>query len=304
MKPRAKAFSLAVLASLGLMGGCKKENGKVENPNVEVTATMEATPEPTEIVTPTPTAVPTEVPTPEPTPEPTPTPTPEPTPEPTPVDTRPRISLMGEIDESALEKNEEIIIEPYVQWFIWSGQNAKNVKLEDGWTNSNIFIPNMPNYGYCGFALDSDGNYIWILTNLNTITKKYDPENDFFTQDIILDEETKTYETLNRMVSLSPGQLYENSHQFDEYEEMYGQNFYEPYEHLIYYVCDVNEMFDEKGNLIVEIPDGYDCIVASEFPDTGKAVMLLTNWALILVEEDVKLPGKVIEKENTLTLHL
>ncbi len=302
MKPRVKAFSLAVLASLGLMGGCKKDNEKIENPNVEVTNTLEETPEPTEIVTPTPTVVPTEVPTPEPTPIPTPTPSPTPTPE--PEDTRPRISLYGEMDESTLEPNEEIIIEPYAQWFIWSGQNAKDVKLEDGWTNSNIFIPNMPNYGYCGFALDNDGNYIWVLNNLDTIIKKYDPENDFFVQDIWLDEETKTYETTNRMVSVSPGQLYEKSHQFDEYEEMYGQNFYEPFEHLIYYISDVGEMFDKKGNLIIEVPDGYDIIVAAQFPDTEKAVMLLTNWAPILVEENVKMPGKVIEKAKTLSLHL
>lgn len=47
MKPRVKASLLAVLASLGLMGGCK-DSKKMENPNTgEITATSEETQEPT-----------------------------------------------------------------------------------------------------------------------------------------------------------------------------------------------------------------------------------------------------------------
>lgn len=298
MKPRVKAFSLAVLASLGLMGGCKKDNEKTENPNVEVSAALEETPEPTEIVTPTPTVVPTEVPT------SAPTPTAEPTETPEPENKDRHISLTGEIDYSSLEEYENLIIEPYVHMFVWSGQNASNVKLEDGWTNSNIYIPTFANYGYCGFALDEEGNYIWMLTNLDTVTKKFDPEYDVFAQDILLDEKTKKYETLNRMISVSPGKLFEESHEFDYYEQMYKESFYEPYEHLIYYISGVNEMFDQKGNLIIEIPEGYDIIVAAQLPNTEKAIMILTNYAPILVEENVKMPGTILEKEKTLTLHL
>lgn len=297
MKPRVKALSLAAIASLGLMGGCKK-GSKIENPNAEVTSIIGATAEPTIYATLAPTAEPTATPT----IEPTPTPTIEPTP--TPESNDRHISLVGEIDYSSLKEYEYLIIEPYVHMFVWSGQNASNVELEDGWTNSNIYIPTFPNYGYCGFALDEKGNYIWMLTNLDTVTKKFDPENDFFTQDILLDEETKRYETLNRMVSFTPGKLYEESHEFDYYEEMYSDNFYEPYEHLIYYISSANDMFDQKGNLTIEIPQGYDIIVAAQVPNTEKAIMILTNYAPVLVLENNKEPGKVLEKDKELTLHI
>lgn len=304
MKPRIKAFSLAFLASLGLMGGCKKDNKKIDNPKVEIT-TIEATIEPTMTVTPSSTPTSTVAPTDTPSPTPTmvPTDTPSPIPTMVPVEGT-HITLFDEIDASKLKRNENLIIDPYVQWFLWSEQNVSNVTLEAGWTKSNIRIPTFKGYGYCGFALDYDGNYIWILTNLCTVTKKYDVENDVFTQDIWLDEDSKTYETTNKIVSISPGKIIDESNEYSEFKEKYGDGFYEPLSHLIYYVLDDNELFDNKGNLTIEIPEGYDVIVASQVPNTNKAIIIFTNCEPVLVDEDVKLPGKVLEIEKQLVLHL
>ena len=324
MKPRIKAFSLAVLASLGLMGGCRNDNEKIENLNVEVSATLEETPEPTEIVTSTPTVVPTEVPTPEPTPTPTPTvePTAEPTPEPTieptvePKDEMPRISLVGEINLEDFKGT--IILDPQVHLVVTEVQKLSNEKFEDGWTNGEFIIPYLPDgYGYAAVAVDEENKnkpYIWAYSNVDSVEKNLNTRTDMYNMITILDPETKTYEEYNRIMSVgSFGKVYEKSEDYSYYENLYGKDFYQPQSHVVYYVCDYSEIFDMNGNFIFEIPEGYDVIGAidlesgnnvNEIKSSGKVALFFTNYVPILVEENVKMPGTALIKEQTLTLHL
>ncbi len=306
MKPRVKASLLAIIASLGLMGGCK-DNKKIQNSNVEVTATiLEETPEPTKIVTPTPTIEPTEVPT----EKPTATPTIEPTSE--PKDEMPRIPLIGEFDMDDL--NRTVILEPGVHMVINSAERQINQNIEDGWTNGNVIVPYLPEgYGYVYVGID-EGDYVWIYFNVDPVEKNLNTRADMYVQSVLLDQETKKYETLNQIWSDgSFGKVYENTEDYSEFENMYGDNFYKPHSHVIYYSCDYSEIFDNYGNFKFEIPDGYTLLGAidlenntnvGEVKSSGKVVLFFANEQPILVEEDVKLPGKVVKREKTLTLHM
>ena len=312
MKPRVKAFSLAVLASFGLMGGCKKDNEKTENPNVEVSAALEETPEPTEIVTPTPTVVPTEVPT----PEPTPTPTAEPTVE--PKDEMPRIPLVGEINLEDFKGT--AILEPQVHIVLNEVQKLSNEKFEDGWTEGKFVIPYLPEgYGYAAILIDEENKnkpYIWGYTNVDAVEKNLNTRTDMLNAEVVLVPETKSYEIYNSIISdCSFGKVYEKSEDYTYYENLYGKDFYQPQSHVVYYVSDYSEIFDRNGNFIFEIPEGYDVIGGidlesntniniNEIKSTGKVALFFTNYVPILVEENVKMPGTILEKDKTLTLHL
>ena len=326
MKPRVKASLLAIIASLGLMGGCK-DNKKIQNSNVEVTATiLEETPEPTKIVTPTPTIEPTEVPTEKPTATPTIEPTEVPTEKPTatptieptsePKDEMPRIPLIGEFDMNDL--NRTVILEPGVHMVINSAERQINQDIEDGWTNGNVIVPYLPEgYGYVYVGIDEEDKskpYVWIYFNVDPVEKNLNTRADMYVQSVLLDQETKKYETLNQIWSDgSFGKVYENTEDYSEFENMYGDNFYKPHSHVIYYSCDYSEIFDNYGNFKFEIPDGYTLLGAidlenntnvGEVKSSGKVVLFFANEQPILVEEDVKLPGKVVKREKTLTLHI